>query len=73
MKTITAQLNARTIKFGGRNIQAPACEVTFTQDEKGTWRNKYNEVVFERDVIADLKAAKNWKEIRAEHFPMVGF
>lgn len=65
MKTIIA-------KFGRKNK-----EVVFNQDADGKWSDPtwFDILGYtpEVDVIETCKGADNWKEIRAEHFPMEGF
>lgn len=76
MKTITANIPARTKTFGGKTHHYPARVDIYTQDEKGTWfadlcGDKIS--VFECEVIDACLKASNWKDIKNLHFPMHGF
>ena len=73
MTTITANIPARTIG----KVTLPAHVDTFARDADGRW-TKHDDVlgkipVFEAEVIDVCELASNWRDIRAEHFPMHGF
>lgn len=72
MKTITANFAAKTIKIGGKQKTIPAYSNKFTQNDNGKWSHEFG-AILEIDVIDACKGATNWSQIRAEHFPMVGF
>jgi hypothetical protein len=69
MKTITANIPAR--KLGKTTIAARTD--TYIQDDEGRWSSPDFGPLTEADVIDMAKRATNWKEIKAAHFPMVGF
>ncbi len=75
MKTITAKFAACTQKDfkTGKTFNFPARETAYTQDDAGRWSHPVLGAVLEIDVIDDCKKATNWAEIKAAHFPMVGF
>lgn len=76
-KIITANIPARTIRFpGGKTRQVAAYSNVFECDDEGQWtviEGSVRTMVRESDVIESCAKAKNWADIRREHFPMVGF
>jgi len=69
MTTITANIPSRK---SGKTMIAARVD-TYTQDENGRWNSPDFGPMTEGDVIDMAKRATNWKEIKAKHFPMVGF
>ena len=73
MKTITANIPARTLKSSsGKTFSYPARTATFTQDDAGQWTNEFGNIR-EVEVIEVCQKGSNWAAIRREHFPMHGF
>ena len=73
MKTITANMPAREMKSAsGKVFKLDACTDTYTCSGDGKWAGEFG-AMFKEDVIRLCKKATNWKEIRAENFPMEGF
>lgn len=72
MTTITANIPARTITWGGKKKTYPARVETFTQDERGAWMMG-DVAMTEAEVVDVCQDATNWSAIKSAHFPMVGF
>jgi len=67
--TITANIPAR--KLG--KMTFPARVDTFIQDEQGRWSDPEFGPMTQAEVIDICRRAKNWPQIKSEHFPMYGF
>lgn len=72
-KSITANVPARKMSWGGKTKTFAAYSRTFTQDDEGRWSEPEIGAMFEAEVIDICKQASNWTEIRQQHFPMYGF
>lgn len=72
-KTITANVPARKITWGGKTQTYAAYSRTFTQDDQGRWSEREIGAMTEAEVIDICIKATNWAEIKAAHFPMHGF
>lgn len=68
---VTAEIPARRL---GRSI-IPARVDVFEQDADGRWTytSEGGIALFEKEVVDICRRAKNWSQIKAAHFPMVGF
>ena len=77
MKTITANIPARTIKGFTKNALCPtgtktypARIETFTQSDDGKWSSVGAGAMFESEVIDVCRRATNWAQIKTAHFCM---
>lgn len=73
IKTITANIPAKIVKFNGKTIKHDARVMMFEQNEKGQWSETDYGRMAEVEVIDFCKKASNWNEIRQAYFPMHGF
>lgn len=71
MKKFDAHFPAVTNPFTKKKF--PAETITFTMSDDGKWSCSDFGPMIEVDVIDRCKKATNWAEIKATHFPMVGF
>ncbi len=72
-KSITANVPARKMSWGGKTKVFAAYSRTFTQDDAGRWSEPEIGNMYEAEVIEVCQQASNWTAIRAEHFQMHGF
>jgi len=72
-KSITANVPARKMTWGGKAKTYPAYSRTFTQDDQGRWSEAEIGAMSEAEVIDVCKDASNWQAIQQQHFPMYGF
>jgi hypothetical protein len=72
-KSITINVPARKISWGGKTQTFSAFTRTVTQDDAGQWSAPDTGLLTQADVIDMAQRASNWPEIRSVHFPMHGF
>ena len=72
-KSITINVPARKLSWGGKTKTYAAFSRTVMQDDDGRWSEPEIGAMTEAEVIDLARNAPNWSAIRAEHFPMTDF